>query len=669
MTAHTSTGAGAPAYRADIDGLRAIAVLVVVLFHAFPALLPGGFVGVDIFFVISGFLITSILLADFDADRFSIFTFYARRIRRIFPALITLLIFVCVVGWFCLFGDEYRALGKDVVAGAAFVANLVTWSEVGYFDRAAEAKPLLHLWSLGVEEQFYIVWPLVLALTHKSRARLFVAALCILVVSFVVNIMTIGMHPTAAFFSPLSRFWELMAGCLLAASSRFAQRVPPWWRSVLSVVGLALLVGAVAALNSRSQFPGWSAITPVCGAVLLLWAGPRAIVNRTLLSLPPMVWIGKISYPLYLWHWPLLSFTTIVAGQTPAAPMRVALVIASILLAWGTYVFIEKPIRFGRSRTVSVVLPCAVLLAVAGCGTVAHTYDFHSFGDKHGSGPDPATAKNGDGVALAVPLCGVPDADKALFACAQDGREPARIVLWGDSKALALYWGVLRESTPGNRWRLLARAGCAPVTGVFQTWWHAGAEADDCRKTNQIALQTISADPHVQLVVLATATRVVMTNTFYKADGVTPDPAGAFNGLDATIVALERAGKRVALIEDNPTVADPKSCLERRIVGVPVAHQLVALSRYGTPEKCSISYTRHLEVTKQYRAEIAALKSRHPEILVYDASAALCDKSKDVCPESVDGKFLYADQDHLSDVGNGLVARQLLPQIDGFMRQ
>src|SRR3954462_920038 len=210
------TSSPAHAYRPDVDGLRAVAVLAVLAYHAFPSVLPGGFAGVDVFFVISGYLITGIIIEDLARERFTYANFYWRRIRRIFPALILVLVTCLALGWLVLLPDEYAQLGKHVAAGAGFVSNIALWREAGYFDSAAELKPLLHLWSLGVEEQYYLVWPLFLFLFKKQSNRMLWMILGIGALSFILNILMVSRYPTAAFYLPVTRFWELLAGSLLA---------------------------------------------------------------------------------------------------------------------------------------------------------------------------------------------------------------------------------------------------------------------------------------------------------------------------------------------------------------------------------------------------------------------------------------------------------------------
>ncbi|MFV0676519.1 acyltransferase family protein [Variovorax sp. tm] len=357
-----------PKYRPDIDGLRAIAVGSVLAYHAFPSLLPGGFIGVDIFFVISGFLITTILLQSLAAGDFSYRDFYARRIRRIFPALVLVLLVTLAFGWYVLLPGEFSQLGKQTTGGAAFFANLVFLGEAGYFDATAETKPLLHLWSLGIEEQFYIFWPLLLGLAWRKRWPILRVTLAVATVSFLVNVLTVQPHRAAAFYSPLSRAWELMAGGLLAvmqlqaaaAAGQVQAGGRVWKKHLQSIVGIALIVLGLFMTRSTKAFPGWWALLPVLGAASCIAAGPGGVLNKYLLSNRVMVWIGLISYPLYLWHWPLLSYARIVTGGEPPLQLRIVLVVASIVLAWATYRFLERFVKLHLSQ--------AMLRGLAGAG-------------------------------------------------------------------------------------------------------------------------------------------------------------------------------------------------------------------------------------------------------------------------------------------------------------
>ena len=306
-----------PKYRPDIDGLRAIAVLSVLGFHAYGV--TGGFSGVDIFFVISGFLISTIIFENLQNETFQFNEFYQRRIRRIFPSLLLVLIICLILGWIILFADEYQELGKHTLGGAGFVSNLILWGESGYFDVAAEKKPLLHLWSLGIEEQFYILWPFIAYLLWKFRQHFLKAIAILIAMSFCINVLLIQFNSVATFYLPLTRFWELLVGSAVADVMLNRRQYVPFIEkhaNGLSMLGLVLLIVSIAFLKKSMAFPGWWALMPVLGSALLIMAGPNSWVARKILSNHILVWFGLISFPLYLWHWPLLTFVRILGGHT-----------------------------------------------------------------------------------------------------------------------------------------------------------------------------------------------------------------------------------------------------------------------------------------------------------------------------------------------------------------
>ena len=360
-------------YRPDIDGLRAFAVLSVVLYHAFPNIVRGGYVGVDVFFVISGFLISSILFKELDEHKFSITIFYGRRIRRIFPALAVCLAAVLAYGFVSLTPPELSQLGKHVFFGAGFLSNMALWSESGYFDVAASQKPLLHLWSLGIEEQFYIFWPALLWVAFQMKARVGRLLAVLFVASFAINIALSITNISDDFYLPVSRFWELLAGAGLAW----------WWRRIvlssslrswISFGGLAALMTSAVLFTPELRFPGWLAVLPVAGAVALIMAGREAMVNRVVFSNRAVVFVGLISYPLYLWHWPLISYAYVIRlGKAPTPLMGLGLVAASFLLAWATYRFIEYPVRFGAHRRRRTQIVAATMTALGACGLAVWT--------------------------------------------------------------------------------------------------------------------------------------------------------------------------------------------------------------------------------------------------------------------------------------------------------
>ncbi|MDR3448444.1 MAG: acyltransferase family protein [Alphaproteobacteria bacterium] len=464
-----------PAYRPDIDGLRAVAILCVLGFHAFPAWAPGGFVGVDIFFVISGYLISSILLANLQAEKFSLWDFYARRVRRIFPALILVLAASLACGYLVLWPDQFRAFGRHLAASAGFVANLAFERESGYFDGAAETKPLLHLWSLGVEEQFYIFWPLMLAAAWRWKHRagtmigvVFVASFAA-AIWFVTDSKFVAQGGVVGFYSPFGRFWELLAGGYLAwlAQHGFSLRRRAA-RESAALAGSLLIVVALFAFTKNMPFPGWRALLPVGGAVLIIAAGPMAYVNRFVLARRGMVGIGLVSYPLYLWHWPLLSFARILNGEEPSRLQRILLILAAFALAALTYRLVEKPLRSGGldKKRIFILLALMAALGIAG------------FGIMRGEGLPARFAQYGaaveslDGPRLIdkwrqqvrLGTCHLEKpADYDHDASCIENKHPL-LLLWGDSHAAALYPGLKAlQETHGFGITQLTQGGCPPL--------------------------------------------------------------------------------------------------------------------------------------------------------------------------------------------------------------
>jgi len=386
------------AYRADIDGLRALAVLAVLGFHAFPSYFRAGFIGVDIFFVISGYLISKHILSDLVHCQFSFVDFYCHRIRRIFPALI--LIFVCMLpfAWFVLTATEFKNLGEDIAAGSIFISNFIFWTESGYFDTAALTKPLLHLWSLAIEEQFYIFWPLLLWLAKGQRLQTTLAILLAVVISFLVNISTYATDAVANYYSPFSRMWELGVGGLLAwfeitqlnslssddvAVLRQKQKREGLLgsspaandksiRDGASIMGIVCLAIGLLVIDKSHGFPGWWACVPVLGTTLLIASGPNALICRHVLSLKLFVRLGLISYPLYLWHWVLLSLAFIVDPNHYDRPTRLLVVALSMALAWCTYNFLEVPIRKRYTNVRQTIALAGLMLSLGFIGSIVY---------------------------------------------------------------------------------------------------------------------------------------------------------------------------------------------------------------------------------------------------------------------------------------------------------
>ena len=421
--------------------------MLVLNFHAFPDVMPGGFIGVDVFFVISGFLITGIIARELELGRFNLIEFYSRRIRRIFPALIAVLGATLALGWLWMLPSAFAQLGSDTFASAAFLANIALLLQSGYFDVESAKKPLLHLWSLGIEEQFYLFWPLLLMFAARLRISIVVMAALLGVASFGLNVALIGANPVAAFYLPFTRAFELLAGAVLAcgwinvshssaASSRRA------------FAGVALIAVAAAILDGERAFPGWWALLPVAGTALLLSA-PAAWVNRVVLASPPVVWIGLISYPLYLWHWPLLVFGAAIKFAPLTLVERELILLASALLAWATYRFVETPFRFGRpSRRKMFSLGAGMaLMALAGIAVVwGRGFDFRLPPEIRAM----ANVKT-ESFKWRFHECLLDLSRETTFAdaCIERDRRPL-VLLWGDSTAAALLPGLRKVQAERN---------------------------------------------------------------------------------------------------------------------------------------------------------------------------------------------------------------------------
>lgn len=639
-------------YRPDIDGLRAIAILAVVVYHAFPSLVHGGFVGVDIFFVISGFLISKHIWEELDAGTFSIKTFYARRVRRIFPALGVILLACLVTGWMILTPDEYKQLGRHVAAGALFVSNIIFWKEAGYFDNAADTKPLLHLWSLGIEEQFYIVWPLFLAFFWRYSRHLGWAFLGVLGISLGYSMMVVRHDVVADFYSPLTRFWELALGAALAHSATTSMSNQkqnnhafiPW-------LGLCLILSAIIVIKDNYLFPGAWALLPTLGAACMIYAGKDAWLNRQVLSHPLMVWIGLISYPLYLWHWPLLSFARIMESGTPSVSARLAVLASSVILAWLTYRFLERPLKSRpRSRNMIIIL-CAAILALGIAGFTVKSL--------HGIKSRQLSALNGDPSTIVLGAdrerlhheCGLAEKQKSIFQyCLKSGVDEPHLAVLGDSKGEALFYGLAREAKPDMQWMMIGSVSVPEINS---------AADDPGQIKNRLALQTIVANPSIKVVALVVAMRGIFrvnSDTGFIAEDAVP-PAEKISSYSLAIQQLEQAGKRVIFVVDNPTFPDPTSCINGGLTSSPFLNQFLQRkeNRY-----CTISYADHLAGTRAYLQFIGELQRIHPDLIVYDPTPLLCDIPHNVCAINRDGKYLYSYGDHISDYANSMIARDML---------
>lgn len=452
-------------YRRDIDGLRAIAVLVIVLGHLGVRGFGGGFVGVDVFFVISGFLITGILSRDLAAGRHSIAEFYARRVIRIFPALFAMLIVVSILAMIFLLPGELVAYGRSVAATVLFGSNILFLNEAGYFAAASHIKPLLHTWSLGVEEQFYLVWPLLLALLGAGRKKATLTIGIVALASLVAAAFMVSRDASTAFYLLPFRAWELALGGLLVFIGRTRVRLV---NEFLSALGLIAILLAVWKFESTTLFPGFSALVPVVGSALIIFAGPDSLVGK-LLSVRPFVWIGRLSYSLYLWHWPVIVFAEIGLLLVKTPVLIAAELLLSVGLAAASLKWIETPFRLHRSRwATSTVLGCAGI-AMAAAVALAFGLILSDGIPGRFSSAQQSMAAYGDrdyeagfrrGTCFAVEPAATVDPQ-----CLVGGSHP-RILLIGDSMAAHLWPGLSKYS---DHYDILqaTMVGCTP--GIYSS--------------------------------------------------------------------------------------------------------------------------------------------------------------------------------------------------------
>lgn len=632
-----------PKYRPDIDGLRAVAVLSVVVYHAFPALLPGGFAGVDIFFVISGYLITTIIAGNLQADLFSFADFYQRRIRRIFPALVLVVSAVFAFGAATLLADERERLEWHVVGAAGFVSNFILWGESGYFDAAADGKPLLHLWSLAIEEQFYLLWPALLWFAAKRRWRFAALTAVVGLASFALNLLLISSDAVATFYSPATRFWELLAGASLALSAHMDFRAP---RRALSFAGLALLAASFAILHSARAFPGFWAVLPVAGAVAIIAAGPHAPVNRRLLSHPVLVWFGLISYPLYLWHWPLLSFARLLEGGS--LWLRAAAVVAAVGLAWATTRFVERPLRTGDRGRLKAALLFGALIALG--ATAAGLQAARLLRGAEPVLPPAEAALQWREIDKSDPSCKRRFSRSYSYCKLGVEREP-EVALVGDSFANAYYPGLAEVyAQRGQTLAMLGAPGCPPLLDISSG---PAGRKDECRGRTSRALKDVAARPQIGVVILAANWSLYATGR--RLLYPTPWEIRTIGGgasetneivfarqLGAALDLLTTAGKRVILLKQTPELPfDAAQCVRKAL----------------DESACRIDAAQAKAFLTRYETALEAVARAHPGVEIVDPVPALCGATS--CPLLANGLPIFRDDLHLSRFGSALLARRI----------
>ena len=660
-----------PHYRPDVDGLRALAVVAVIVFHFTASRLPAGFLGVDVFFVISGYLISGLVLTQVRAGSFSLTGFYLRRARRILPALLVMLFCVSLLALLILMPDELRKFAEQLVASIAFVPNLALLRDAGYFDASAYAKPLLHLWSLGVEEQFYFLWPAILVFIARRQraARTWVWIATLAAASFVLHLFIFRESPQASFYLPFTRFWELLVGALLAVaptapSSDDARSQA--FSSALSAVGV-LLIGGSMAMKPADLGP-FLAVAPVLGAAMFIAAGPRALLNRTAFSWRPIVYVGLISYPLYLWHWSLLSLLRIALGddQLPARLLRFLVFAIAVVAAILSYHLIERPVRrSGDLKRIGAWLGILMLglgaggLAVIGADGLPQRT---SFTTDPFAWPETLLREK-----RCVAMYGQPaDFAREELCIRNDYGRPPNIVLLGDSHANT-FWPGVRAAYADQSILNIGAAGCAYLRNT--EFWNQDTPArrGTCPVLIGAAYRAITAD--TRLVILAARNTMYAAAPAEYAEFFDFPGIGHFDSLDfpaaRPIEAFERSLARdlALLLESDREVVivlqvpelnfSPRRCLQAR----PYERLLRKAEIH-----CSVPRAAVARRQSNYRAAIARVVSAlaDPDLHVVDPMDALCDAAE--CHVIIDGVLMYRDDDHLSDAGSRYVWESIRPR-------
>lgn len=659
-----------PKYRPDIDGLRAIAVLSVVAFHAFPNWVKGGFVGVDVFFVISGFLISTIIFENLDKGTFSFGEFYARRIKRIFPALLLVFIASYAFGWFALLADEYKQLGKHIAGGAGFVSNFILWNEAGYFDNSAETKPLLHLWSLGIEEQFYIAWPLLLWLAWKGKLNFLIITIFIAFISFALNIKGAHKDAVATFYSPQTRFWELLCGSVLAwvtlykkdAFSFVKKKLDTWLGIIfyreqpepdgktlsnfLSFLGLSLLTWGFYIISKELAFPGKWALAPALGAVLIISAGQETWLNRTVLSNRLMVWFGLISFPLYLWHWPLLSFMRVVESETPSSNIRIAAVVLAIVLAWLTYVLVERPVRFGKHGKTKIIALVVLMLATGYVGYNTYSRDgllFRSAHQLHAENYSLLVWND-----LKTQNCDKRLGSSSTFCLELGNINNQKLAIIGDSTGNSLAPGLAKlYASKGVGVINLGSWTCPPIRGLVETenW----GKKNGCLLSIDNAYRLILSSQTIDAVVLAFFVRDLQ---FWGVPGL---PVNASleskfevvkSLLSKDINELKSRGKKVIVTYDTPfNPIRALDCIARPFKTI-------------NSKKCDISESDLIDRQPYLKLFDDYFKGRG-DVCIVRQSNILIKNNKSLFFDET-GKLLLRDTHHLTYYGSSMIANEFI---------
>jgi peptidoglycan/LPS O-acetylase OafA/YrhL len=646
---HDGGGVGAATatarrYRAEIDGLRAIAVLGVLLYHAELGV-PGGFVGVDVFFVLSGFLIAELLWTDLQRDRWALAGFLERRARRVLPALVVVTLATLVAGWLLLLPDEYAELGRSAAAQAVLGANVWFWHATDYFARPAEQLPLLHTWSLAVEQQFYLIAPFLLLGLHRLRAARAAAALAALAgASFAASVIGVARGAPAAFYLLPARLWELLLGAALVLVPALRLGTSRALREALGWIALALVVVPAFAYGKTTPFPGVAAVPPCVGTVLLLWANaPSRTTAGRLLSLPPLVFVGLVSYSLYLWHWPLLAFARASALLPLSTPERAALLGAACVLAVLSWRFVERPFRVRRcassSRSFAAWTTTSLAVLLVSGLVIGRSGGFpQRFPD---AALEQLAATNDRAFLRSSTIDQLERGELIRFGSAGEHARVALLV-WGDSHAMAAmpaFDDLLKER--GLAGEAALYVSTAPLLGFVREPPGTSGLGAEAPRFNDAVLRRIR-EQHIPDVFL------IANWAGYRTDASGPSAAKVVDALVATVAAVAQTGARAWVLLQIP---GHRFAVPSALARAALWHRDVS-SACAVPDGTNgITGSGDPDVPRRITAAGGRIVDPRPRFL---------DARHEHYVVSSDGSALYADSHHLTIAGARLILLPLL---------
>ena len=653
MTPHSHPSTEHLGYLPHVDGLRALAVALVVIFHAWPHALPGGYVGVDVFFVISGFIITRQIAEEMATGQFSYAAFLGRRIRRLIPAAFVCCALVTAAAYVLLMPDALETFSRSLAAVWGMIANFYFYSNTGYFDAPAAQAPLLHMWSLAVEDQFYLTWPLLLLLLFKrrwSRGQMLAALAVLGGLSLAHSQHAAVSAPEMAFYLPLSRSFELLAGCALALAMRGRTASLPG-RALLDTAGLALVVGSAVLLTASTPFPGLAAVPVIAGSVLLIAAGlgGPTPVSRAL-SLRPVLVVGKMSYSIYLYHWPVLAFATYALGRAPDAWEAAALVALALVLAALSWTLVEQ--RLTRALGLYTLPPVSLMARTLGAASLFAGIALVNFaGDGWPQRLDTPAAEVYRAASSANPMRKVCDGYELAFEhhrrCTfgapleEDGYE---IAIFGDSNAdhFVPLLGTLAQQA-GLSGRQVTQSTCAALIGAGRP----GSPRINatCFAYQQAVLEFVARNPNLKVAVLSAAWSGYGTAT---SNALFPGGAGQTlpfaDFARSTVDFLRKRGIKVLIIGQVPHFDTfSLNCFANA-------------ARHGTERTdCTLSRAAVEATVRPSQEAFRAIAAADAGVTFLDMLDLLCDAER--CSAFKDGVFLYRDPGHLNGIGSTHLAR------------